>query len=94
MRHAVIVHDPSGHEPEGEVISGNAIGVAVARGVVLLPVEIDALRRGGVSGWSKRAYGRGWKYDAIVAARGYAASVCPPVAVKRVMNVTLAWKWL
>jgi hypothetical protein len=74
MRHAVIVHDPEGREPEGEVISGNAIGVAAARGVVLLPVEIDVLRRGGVSGWSKRVYGRGWQYDAIAAARG-----CPLV---------------
>lgn len=74
MRHAVIVHDPSGREPEGDVLSGNAIGVAAARGVVLLPVELDELRRGGVSGWSKRAYGRGWEYNAIAAARG-----CPLV---------------
>lgn len=74
MRHAVIVHDPKGHEPEGEILSGNAIGVAQARGLILLPVEIDVLRRGGLSGWAKRAYGRGWSYDAIVASRG-----CPLV---------------
>lgn len=75
MRHAVIVHDPTEHqEPEGEVITGNAIGVAQARGVVLLPIELDMLRRGGLSGWAKRAYGRGWRYDAHAASRG-----CPLV---------------
>lgn len=69
-RHAVIVYDPTDTEPEGEIITGNAIGVAKARGAVLLPVELDLLRRGGVSGWSKRSYGRGWRYDAVAAARG------------------------
>ena len=73
-KHAVVVYDPSGVEPDGEILTGNAIGVARARGVVLLPVELDVLRRGGVSGWSKRSYGRGWRYDAVAASRG-----CPLV---------------
>lgn len=74
MKHAVVVYDPTGNEPEGEILTGNAIGVAKARGAVLLPVELDLLRRGGASGWSKRSYGRGWRYNAVAAARG-----CPLV---------------
>ncbi len=70
MNHAVVIHDPEGREPEGEILSRNAIGVAHARGAVLLPVELDTMRRGGVCGWSKRHYGRGWQYDAVVASRG------------------------
>lgn len=73
-KHAVVVHDPEGRELDGEVLSGNAIAVAKARGVVLLPVELDLLRRGGASGWVKRSYGRGWNYDRVIAARG-----CPLV---------------
>lgn len=74
MKHAVIVFDPTNTDPEGEIITGNAVGVARARGAVLLPIELDLLRRGGVSGWVKRSYGRGWRYDAVAAARG-----CPLV---------------
>lgn len=73
-KHAVVVHDPSGKLLEGEVLSGNAINVAKANGIVLLPLELDLLRRGGASGWSKRCYGKGWNYDRVVAARG-----CPLV---------------
>lgn len=74
MRHAVVVFDPSGNQLDGEVISGNAIGVAQARGVALLPVELELLRHGGVSGYSKRSYGRGWRYNPVGATRG-----CPLV---------------
>jgi len=74
MRNSVVVWDPSGDLPEGEVLVDNAIGVARSRGVVLLPLDTDELQRGGVSGWNKRCYGRGWRYGAIVAARG-----CPLV---------------
>lgn len=74
MKHAVVIYDSKGDLYEGEILSGNAVGVAAARGVALLPVETDILRRSGISGWSKRCYGRGWKYDAIAASRG-----CPLV---------------
>ena len=76
-KEAVVVHDPREDAvrlPEGEILSGNAIGVAQAAGVELLPIDLDALRRGGVCGWSKRSFGRGWKYEAVAGSRG-----CPLV---------------
>ena len=87
MKHAVVVEDPAGELLEGEILSGNAIGVAQARDVVLLPVEYDLLRRGGVSGWSKRAYGRGWRYDAVSATRG-----CPLVLHVAADFPLIEWK--
>jgi hypothetical protein len=87
MKHAVVIHDSKRELFEGEILSGNAVGVAVARGVVVLPVEVDLLRRSGLSGWSKRSYGRGWKYDAIAASRG-----CPLVIHVAPQFPILEWR--
>lgn len=86
MRHAIVVFDPVGKEHEGEILSGNAISVAQARGVVLLPLELDALRRGGASGWVKRSYGEGWRYDPVMAARG-----CPLILFAEAAYPNLEW---
>lgn len=70
MATAVVIHDPSGTEPEGELLSGQKLDVARSRGAVVLPVDPVLLRTGAMSGYAKRAYGRGWTYDANRPARG------------------------
>lgn len=71
---AVVVFDPLGTEPEGEILSGNRIAVARSRGAVLLPIDVQLLRSGALGGYAKRAYGRGWSYDRHRPGRG-----CPMV---------------
>jgi hypothetical protein len=66
----VVIYDPEGDEPEGEILDGQRAEVARSRGVVTLPVVAALMRRNAFAGWAKRAYGRGWKYDAHKAARG------------------------
>lgn len=66
----VVVHDPNGVEPEGEVLVGNHAEVARSRGVVLLPLEQAVLKRSAFSGWARRAYGRGWMFDGRRSSRG------------------------
>jgi len=84
---AVVVYDArKGGLLEGEILSGNAIQVAVAEGVVLLPLEIDLIRRSGISGWAKRSYGRGWRYESIAGARG-----CPLVLHASMKYPVIEW---
>ena len=71
---AVVIHDPSGEELEGEILSSRRLDVARARGVALLPVDVALLRSGALSGYAKRCYGRGWRFDHTRPGRG-----CPLV---------------
>lgn len=66
----VVIFDPDGVEPEGEILEKQRAAVANARGVVSLPVVPALLSRNAFAGWSKRSYGRGWKYDPNKAGRG------------------------
>jgi len=66
----VVIFDPQGIEPEGEVLNGQAAEVAKARGVAMLPIVTPLLRRNAFAGWAKRAYGRGWKFDPTKSSRG------------------------
>lgn len=68
--HFVVVFDPAGIECEGELLAGNRAEVARSKGVVLLPVDVDVLRRSAFAGWAKRAFGRGWQYDPNKGSRG------------------------
>jgi len=70
MFHVVVVHDPAGVEPEGEVLIDNRAEVARARGVATLPVVPELMKRGAFAGWAKRAYGRGWVFDPRRSSRG------------------------
>lgn len=55
---------------EGEIVSGNALEVARSKGVTLLLVEPELLRRSAFAGWSKRSYGVGWVYSNQQSSRG------------------------
>lgn len=71
---AVVVWDPSGELPDGSVLEGNEIAVATGNGVVVLPFHRELLTAGGAGAWSKRCYGRGWRFDQSVSGPG-----CPLV---------------
>ena len=68
--HVVVVFDPEGIEPEGELLTGHKADVAKARGVVTLLVVPELMRRSAFGGWSTRSYGRGWQYDPAKGTRG------------------------
>ena len=83
---AVVIHDPTGEDPEGEILSGNRLAVARSRGVITLPVDVPLLRSGALSGYARRCYGRGWRYDANRAGRG-----CPLVLHASALYPMLHW---
>lgn len=70
MKDFVVIHDPAGKEPEGRIITGNAVAVAKANGVVLLPVEPALIPRSAFAGWAKRCYGDGIEFAGTHASRG------------------------
>lgn len=67
---AVVVWDPSGELPDGLILEGNEIPGAKDKGVVVLPIRGELLARGGVAGWAKRCYGRGWRFSSSVSSPG------------------------
>lgn len=70
MQHRVVIHDPSGDNPTGEIVEGKKAELLVARGIPSLPVDPNLLSRNGVSGYSKREFGRGISLDANSSRRG------------------------
>lgn len=68
--HIVVLYDPSGKHAEGEILTANAAEVAKSRGVATLPIVPQLLRDNAFAGYAKRAYGRGWTFDAQKAGRG------------------------
>lgn len=83
---AVVLFDPSGEEPEGEVLSGHRLAAARSRGVEALPVDVTLLRSGALSGYARRCYGRGWRYDANQSGRG-----CPLVLYASTQYPEIHW---
>lgn len=67
---AVVLYDPEGIEPEGEILSAQRLSAARGRGVETLPIDVTVLRSGALAGYARRAFGRGWRFDATVAGRG------------------------
>ena len=60
----VVVWDPTGDLPEGEVMSEALYRTVVGRGVAALPVDADLLQRGGA--YVKRAWGKGYEFNHAV----------------------------
>lgn len=84
MSEKVVVYDPTGEIPDGEVLEDNALKVFEARGGVALPVHVPLLGRNGVAGYVKRSYGRGIMFGMTANKRGcpvllYAVKDCPVV---------------
>jgi len=68
--HIVVLHDSSGKYAEGEILTANAAEVAKSKGVATLPIVPQLLRDNSFAGYAKRAYGRGWAFEAHKAGRG------------------------
>lgn len=66
----VVIWDPLGEVPDGEIVAGKTASLLVARKVATLPVEGSALKRSGISGWSKRSFGKGWTFAPYQSERG------------------------
>lgn len=66
---------------EGELISGPMARSLRGEGVAVLPCDPDLVRRGGISGWSKRSFGAGYVYDSLMPRAG--ASVALMLAPDR-----------
>jgi hypothetical protein len=86
MPSVVVVHDPEGVEAEGEILEGQRAEVARSRGIAVLPVVPALLRRNAFAGWARRAYGRGWRYDAARGSRG-----CPLTLHVAADHPTIHW---
>lgn len=83
---SVVIYDPRGVEPEGEILSGQRLVVARSHGVETLPVDVDVMRSTALGGYAKRAYGSGWRFDALRAGRG-----CPLVLYASAAHQRLHW---
>jgi hypothetical protein len=83
---SIVIFDPHGVEPEGEILTAQRLAVARAHGVVTLPVDVDMMRATALGGYAKRAYGKGWRFDALRAGRG-----CPLVLYAAAAHPTLHW---
>lgn len=85
-QHAVIIEDPTHKRFTGTVIAANQFPQAAGEGVVILPIEPELLRLGGISGYVKREYGEGFVFDGPAASRG-----CPLVMSVAPDLRTLHW---
>jgi hypothetical protein len=65
----VVVHDPTGSHPIGDVIADDKLVVARRRKVVLLPAD-DRMFYSATPGFCYRPWGNGWNYDAMQGERG------------------------
>ena len=74
MQQRVIIYDPKGDRPTGEIVEGKKAELLVAHGIPSLPVEPHLLSRNGASGWVNREYGKGAALEAIASRRA-----CPIV---------------
>jgi len=83
---SVVIFDPHGVEPEGEILTAQRLAVARSHGVVALPVDVDMMRATALGGYAKRSYGKGWRFDALRAGRG-----CPLVLYAAAAHPTLHW---
>lgn len=82
----IVVWDPTGEHPDGDIVDGNRVNVLVARKAVLLPVDPDLLKHHGAGGWVKRAWGKGVAYDALATRHG-----CPMVMHAERDRTTVHW---
>lgn len=85
MNH-VVLFDPSGKIPEGEIVDARRLEVARAMRVETLPLDLDMLRATALGGYAKRSYGSGWRFDARRPGRG-----CPLVVYATQRMPTLVW---
>jgi hypothetical protein len=71
----IIIHDPKFRYPIGDLLDGEkALAKLHGNGGVTLPVEPRLLGRNGVSGYFRRDWGSGVRYENLVGTRG-----CPMV---------------
>lgn len=84
--HRVVVWDPKGEFWEGSLVEERVARVLQERGVAMLPVVPELLRRAGVGGFHKRAWGSGWPLD-FMAPR----LVCPLTMFLSTALRTLHW---
>jgi hypothetical protein len=80
----IVVWDPLGEEPEGEVVEVQRAQQLIARRAATLPYDPRLDVRNGLSGWSKRSWGKGVAFDAIANRRG-----CPIVLYVMTDHATL-----
>lgn len=59
MQHRVVISDPTGDIPPGEIVEGRKAELLVAKHIPSLPIDPQLLRRNGAAGYTKREYGRG-----------------------------------
>lgn len=84
MSTKVVVYDPAGEVPDGEVLTDNVLKVFEARGGVALPVHPPLLVKNGAAGWIKRSYGNGVMFGMTANKRGcpvviYVTKDCPRI---------------
>lgn len=71
MQHRIVVWDPSGKFPIGDIIEGDkAISLLHGHGGLTLPIEPHLLGRNAVSGYFRRDWGRGTPFTNMVGTRG------------------------
>lgn len=85
MMKRVVIWDPLGEVPCGEIVTPNEARLLMSRKVATLPVE-DVKPKNGASGWAKRHFGRGEVMHTHT--QGYA---CPLVLHIETTPPTIAW---
>jgi len=67
----IVVYDPTGQFPEGDVLEGNrAIAMFASRGGMSLPIDVRLIGRNAVSEVFIRKWGQGEVFDRMVGQRG------------------------
>lgn len=59
----VVVDDPKHEYWDGGLVTDKDAAMIASRGGTCLPVDPEAVRTGGVNGWTKRSYGAGWPLE-------------------------------
>lgn len=86
MTTRIVVEDPSGQYAEGQLLEGNAAQLLVVAHAATLPADSDLLGRGAVSGYMRRGFGVGWRFDPHMPRRG-----CPLVLYVAPDRPVLHW---
>ena len=65
MSTGILVSDPTGLLNDGTILEPNAAQVARSKGASVLPIVPDLLSFNGISGWAKRSFGAGERFETV-----------------------------
>lgn len=86
MNKHIVVWDPNESFWTGALIEPEAVPSLTAKGVVMLPVDVDALMLSGAGGFAYRQWGAGWPLD-----YGTPRLVCPITIFARSTHRKIRW---